>query len=392
MSENSRVTTVTRQPCPEPVERMRLNHLIETISKALDPVLFAPESLAIVQSLAAQLPPVNFQLFEVRLSSDNPSIDLSVPLTDELLADRSHWCLNSPWQEIFTLKKACQIDGEFAAAIGYQVFWGEFDCDRALPTIPTPGIFFDVSEKMSQPENRPEFARIVCRAWEILLGKALPESSQTGIKTALAALPDGVCSTHFGIMLPRLLNETILPNSLRLHPACWQIGDITRWLKVVGAGAVVSEVERVIQEIPHLLQRAIVTVDGGATVGSRVGIECYPATLETVNSGSNQSRWMEEFTNWLVTNSLASPDKARALLDWDIQRILSIDSFQEQDDLLNYSVCCLNLSHLKLVFEPGRGLQAKAYLLANFRQPKQTERKIKSDVLKSFDNIWVSSD
>lgn len=384
MSGNRTVTTLDRQ--------LRLNHLIEAINEALDPVLFAPESLAIVQSLAAQLPLVNFQLFEVRLSSDNPSIDLSVPLTDELLADRSHWCLNSPWQEIKALKKACQIDGEFVAAIGGQVFWGEFDCDRALPTIPTPGIFFDVSEKMGKPENRPEFARIVCRAWEILLGRALPESSQTGIKTALAALPDGVCSTHFGIMLPRLLNGTILPHSLRLHPACWQISDIASWLKKVGVGAVASDVERVTQEIPDLLQRAIVTVDAGVAVGSRVGIECYPATLEAVKEGSNHSRWMEEFTSWLVTNSLVSPDKVRALLDWDIQRILSIDSFQKQDDLLNYSVCCLNLSHIKLVFEPGQGLQAKAYLLANFRPPKQSERKIKSSVLKSFDNIWVSAD
>ena len=384
MSENSTVTTFERQ--------VRLNHLIEAIDEHLDPVLFAPESLAVVQSLAAQLPRVNFQLFEVRLSSDNSSIDLSVPLTDELLADRSDWCLKSPWQEILNLKKACQIDGEFAAAIGKQVFWGEFDCDGALPTIPTPGIFFDVSDKIGKPENRLEFARIICRAWEILLGKALPESSQTGIKTALAALPDGVCSYHFGIMLPRLLNGTILPNSLRLHPACWQIDNVASWLKAVGAGAVASEVERVTQEIPYLLQRAIVTVDAGSTVGSRVGIECYPATLETVKGDLNQGGWMKEFTHWLVTNSLASPDKARALLDWDIQRVLSIDSFEKQDDLLNYSVCCLNLSHIKLVFEPDKGVQAKAYFLAYFRRPKQTERKIKSAVLKSFDNIWLSPD
>lgn len=374
-----------------PLERLpRLNQLIEAIDAHLDPVLFAPESLATVRSLAAQLPLVNYQLFELRLSDQDSSIDLSIPLTDELLAARSDWCLTAPWRHVLALKQACQIDGEFAAAIAPHVFWGEFDCDRVIPTIPTPGLFFDVAQDLGKPENRPEFARIVCRAWEILLGRALPESSQTGIKTALAALPDGVCSTHFGIMLPRLLNGTILANSVRLHPAHWQVGDIASWLKTVGAGAVGSDVEGVTQEIPHLLQRAIVTVDAGATVGSRVGMECYPTALATVEGDSKHSRWIEEFTDWLVTRSLATPDKVRALLEWDIQRVLSLDSLREQNDLFNYSDCRLNLSHLKLVFEPSLGVQAKAYLLAQFRQPENTKRRIKSADAQSFDRFWVS--
>jgi len=382
LSENSAVTTLDHQ--------LRLNHLIEAIYEQLDPVLFVPESLATVRSLAAQLPPVNFQLFELRLSDDDPSIDLSVPLTDELLADRSDWCSIAPWSQILALKRACQINGEFAGAIAPHVFWGEFDCDGILPIIPIPGIFFDVSHELAKPDNKPEFARIVCKAWEILMAKALPEPTRIGVKTALAALPDGVYCTHFGIMLPRLLNGTILPNSLRLHPAHWQVDDIASWLKAVGAGAVASEVERVTQEIPHLLQRAIVTVDAGAAVGTRVGMECYPTVLQTISSHSNHNRWLEEFTDWLGKYSLVSPSKARALLDWGINRELSIDTPLKLGSLFNYSACHLSLSHLKLVFEPSIGVQAKAYLLAHFIEPEKTALKQKTTVRESFDRIWES--
>ena len=333
------------------------------------------------------MPPVNFQLFELRLSDNDPSVDLSVPLTDEFFSDRSDWCSTSPWSQILALKQACQINGEFAGAIGANVFWGEFDRDHMLSKVPIPGIFFDVSHELGQPENKPEFARIVCRAWEILMAKAVPESTRNGIETALAALPNGVCCTHFGIMLARLRDGTILPNSFRLNFSCWRVDDMGSWLKAVGAGVVASEVERATQEIPHLLQRAILTVDVAAAVGSRVGMECYPTALETVSSHSNNSRWIKEFTDWLVMRSLASSSKARALFDWDIERELSIDPPLKQGALFNYSACHLNLSHLKLVFEPRIGLQAKAYLLTNLEQ-ERAEFKSKSPVLESFERIW----
>ncbi|NEQ07034.1 MAG: hypothetical protein F6K37_14135 [Moorea sp. SIO4E2] len=368
--------------------KLRLNHLIDAIDKQLDPVLFAPESLAAVRSLATKLAPVNYQLFELRLSDSDPSIDLSVPLTDELLSDRLDWCSTSPWHEISTLKQACQINGEFGGAIATQVFWGEFDREHMLSTVPIPGIFFDVSQELIQPQNQLEFARVVCRAWEILLGKALPESTQNGIKTALAELPDGVGCTHFGIMLSRLLDGTTLPDSLRLHPARWQIGNIANWLKAVGAGAVASDVEQVTQEIPHLLQRPIVTVDAATAIGPRVGIECYSSSLETVFPYSNKTTWLEEFTDWLVKRSLASPAKVRGLLDWDFKRKFSIELPQKLGVPFNYYACHLNLSHLKLVFEPRIGLQAKAYLLTNFIEQEQADLKSKSPVLESFDHIW----
>lgn len=374
-----------------PNHQLRLNHLIDTIKQCLDPVLFAPESLTAVNTLAAQLPLVNFQLFEVRLSDGDPSIDLSVPLTDELLSDRSDWCSTAPWQQILALKRACQINGEFAGGLGANVFWGEFDCDGVLPTIPIPGIFFDVSPQLGDSENKSEFASIVCRAWEILRGKALPKSSHIGIKKALTALPTGVCSTHFGIMLPRLINGTILANSLRLHPTYWQLRDIPSWLKIVGAEAVASEVERVTQEIPQLLGRAIVTVDAGEAVGTRVGMECYATKLNTISTHSNQNLWLEEFLDWLGECSLVSPAKAKALLDWGIKRELSLETSFNPSSLFNYSACHLSLSHLKLVFEPEMGVQAKAYLLAHFIEPKKTVLKQKSTVRESFDRIWESA-
>lgn len=382
MSETIPTQTLANRP--------RLSHLIDAIAPHLDPVLFAPESLDDLRSLTAKLPPINFQLFEVRLSDDDPSIDLSIPLTNELFAECPDWCLTDSWQNILALKKACEIDGEFAGAIGCQVFWGEFDRDNMLSFVPIPGIFFDVYHDLGRPENKAEFAQIICRAWEILLGKFLPESSQTGIKTALMALPDYICSTHFGIMLPRLLDGTILPNSLRLHPAHWQLGDLPHWLQTVGAGSVASEVERVTREIPHLLQRAIVTVDAGATVGSRVGIECYPTPLKAVNSDSHNPDWMREFIDWLIRRSLASDSKVRALLNWYDHQKLSIAPTNIKEGQFNDATCHLNLSHIKLVFEEGIGLQAKAYLLANFVEQEDLESEQKSPVLESFESIWKS--
>ena len=257
-----------------------------------------------------------------------------------------------------------------------------------LQPIPIPGVFLDVSPELSQPENKSFLAQLLCRATSILRGKKVPESTQRGLETLLNTLPKGVCCTHFGVMLSRREGNAPV-SSIRVNFGRWQkIDDIADWLETVGCNVVAVELAKVIEQIPNLLGRAIITLDIAASVGPRIGLECYPTLIGDVSSSPQNSRWLVEFTTWLEEQSLASRQKVQALFGWDSDITVPRPLLSDKGWLSNYSACEANLSHLKLVFEPLAGLQAKAYLLANFMAQDEAESKSARLAFESFTQIW----
>jgi len=369
------------------IQQPQLVKILDAVKEQFNSVLFPPHSLELIRSLTAKLPLTDSLLFELRMLESDSTIDLSLPFPENFSSHALEWGSVSPWQGIISLHRACQNEGELAGFMGNHVFWCEFDSDQMLEAIPVPGVFLDVSPELSQSENQSFLTQLLCRATSILRGEKVADSLHQGLETLLNTLPKGVYCTHFGVMLSR--KEGTAPvSSIRVNFGRWEeVGDIAAWLQTLGCNAVAAELTSVIQQIPNLLKRAIITVDIAATIGPRIGLECYPTSVG--DSSQNRSRWLVEFTNWLEKRSLSSRQKAQALFPWDIEAKLPLEApSSNEQSILNYSICEPTFSHLKLVFHPLIGLQAKAYLLANFQQQNQVESEMIRLAVESFTQIW----
>jgi hypothetical protein len=342
----------------------QLVELIDAIASQLAPVLFPPQALAGLRSLTAKLPRISPLLFEIGMLATNLDLDLSLPLPQNFDRSRSDW-LCSPWERIIALHTATQTGGKFAGAIANHVFWCEFDYDQMFNPIPIPGVFLDIATDLENAHNHTYLAELICQAVAILRGEIVPYSIQQRLESSLENLPPGVHCTHFGVMLSRLSHQNALASSIRVNFGGWQVADLPRWLETVDCQTVAGAVASVTRQIPDLLSQIMLTVDIGASISPRVGIECYP----TVTPDRNSDRWLSEFTTWLLAQSLASPDKIAALCSWNGDREYPLQSSDRDRFLGDYDACVMDISHLKLVFDPLTGLQAKAYLLADFKHP-----------------------
>ncbi|BAZ48794.1 hypothetical protein NIES4103_14040 [Nostoc sp. NIES-4103] len=361
MSDSTRSLGLKQQP--------QLVHLIDAIAARLNPILFPPHSLSALRSLTAKLPPASPLLFELRmLEEEDSTLDLSLPLPEDFCLYKSDWVYSSCWEKIVALRTASLAGGEFAGAIATNVFWCEFDFDQMFNPIPLPGVFLNISPELSKSKNNSFLSQLICRAVSILRGEIVPDSIQQNLETTLQTLPADVYFTQFGVMLSRPAS------SIRVNFSGWQAENIASWLENVGCKAVAAEVTKVTQQIPNLLDRMMVTLDIAESINPRVGIECYPTSMQSLSSCQQSGDWLGEFTTWLTTHSLASSCKAKALRNWNGYKESSIESpDSDQGYFWGYYACATDISHLKLVFDPIAGLQAKAYILADFIHPDDDE-------------------
>lgn len=343
----------------------QLAHLIDAITARLDPILFPPPSLKAVRSLTAKLLPASPLLFELRmLDEENSTLDLSLPLPQDFSFYKSVWGCSSGWKRIGALRTATLTGGEFAGAIATNVFWGEFDFDQMLNSIPLPGVFLNISSELAKSRNHSFLSQLICSAVSLSRGEIVPDSTQQRLETTLQTLPEDVYFTQFGVMLSRPTS------SIRVNFSGWQATNIASWLETIGCEAVAAKVAKVTQEIPYLLGRIMVTLDIDESISPRVGIECHPTLVQDVSSSQLSSHWLEEFTTWLTTHSLASNRKAKALCKLNTYKKLPLESpYSGQETLSDYYACTIDISHLKLIFDPLAGWQAKAYVLADFMHP-----------------------
>lgn len=346
------------------IEQLKLVNLLDAIAARLNPILFPPHSLEPLRSLSAKLPAISPLLFELRMLNQDPTLDISLPLSEDVCFHSSNGAA-SPWERIVALRRATQAGGEFAGAIATNVFWCEFDCNQMGNFIPVPGVFLDISQELTKSKNESFLCQLICRAVSILTGEMVAYSTQQTLEATLKALPKGVYLTQFGVMLSRISNNRTTASSLRVNFSGWEGINIANWLETVGCKAAAAEVAGVTQEIPTLLSRIIVTLDVGREISPRVGIECHPTLIEDVCSGEKSNHiWLQEFTSWLVARYKASNKKIEALCSWNGYKELPICDGGESKS--GYYACATDISHLKLVFDPQTGLQAKAYLLADF--------------------------
>ncbi|WP_095984397.1 hypothetical protein [Cystobacter fuscus] len=319
-----------------------------------------------MRRIARMLPPVLGFQFECRLGSPASRVDLLPRL---LLTDGSCDALLGLGDTPPTLPEVARDHptwralGDFcrewrkpggALNTGVMDVFLEFDLDHPPPEVPEPCVFMDFARPVRQTR---EFAE---RGLDLLLGDRLPASTRRRLAACYEALPPEARIYSVGVMFPRGTS------ALRL---CLSGASLPRWLSYlerIGWPGQPGEVEAALGRLPELADQLSLDIDVGETLGEKVGFEfAIQAPI-----GSSQPRW-ETLLGHLVERGLGLPDKREAILAWvgHMQQRSQPESWPKELSRIarelngrGLSLFLRRLSHLKVVHQPGRPLEAKVYL------------------------------
>jgi hypothetical protein len=363
-----------------------LDGVLRPVWPYLGDPLISPACIAEIAAVARQLPAgmSAFAGFECRLGAAEARADFSVctmavggereslagagpagPRPDGAPGD-------DPWARVRRFAAAWASPGSPLHAHVGRV-WLEFDVAERSAPLPAPNVFFGPAPPLERPTaGDAGHAWVSTTALPALRGAGLPPAIRRRLGDCLAALPDGAGAFQVGLMLARP-TDAVRVCVAGLDPAA-----IPEYLGRIGWGGPRGELDGVLERFGRQADRIGLAIDVGETVGPRIGLECFLG-------GPIRSlpRW-RPFLDELVEAGLCRPDKRAALLRYpgylddrggrDLwpEHLLRVSSFLEARVR---SVVCRWLHHVKLSYEAGRPLEAKAYLAARHMwvRPAQAE-------------------
>ena len=345
-------------------ESMEVN--LRLVDAYLDARLASEDARRDMRRIASLLPPLLGFQFECRIGSPLPRVDL---LPRILLTDGSCDALFGFGEAPSTLPEAARDHPSWQALAGFCREWRapggalstgvmdvflEFDLDHSPPEVPNPCVFMDFARQVRQTQSLSE------RGLDLLLGERLPASTRRRLAACYEALPEKAQAYAVGVMFPRGTSE------LRV---CLQGASLPQWLAYlerIGWPGNPAEVEAALGQLPGMADRISLDIDVGEAVGPKVGFEF--SITEPIGPG--RPRW-ERLLAHLVEQGLGLPEKQEAALAW-VGYTLQKDQPDAWPEGLRRAARELNgrglslflrrLSHLKIVHQPGRPLEAKVYL------------------------------
>jgi hypothetical protein len=263
-----------------------------------------------LRKLAHRLPGEDMAVLEVRLAHGHGPIDLSL--------------------------RVLKPGGPFA---GVPSIWLEYDLDRDLRPV--------VCAKL--PPGA-ELSWVLDGLLPAVHGKPLSESQRRLVRACHKAIPPSGSLLYVFSLLPRG-TDAIRMEVFGLSPA-----EILDYLETVALDAD----PRVADVAPLFsgVERVHLSFDIGAAVLPRIGIEGSFSKLP-----AREPRWAE-LLDRLVVQDLCPPEKRDALLSWT-----GSDTFWTAPKAWPVETagiqgfCVRSLSHVKVVCDPRRDLEAKAYLM-----------------------------
>jgi len=265
------------------------------------------------------------------------------------------------WQRVFDFAK-CWKDPISPLFENVHNIWLEFDTTGEPKTIPSPSVFFGAKGLERCPEAEPSKCMPTCYGWltqvalPVLKNQPLSAAEEAQIARCILALPTGAYVFQVGLMLSRPSRITRI--CVRGIPA----DQIIDYLQQVGWRGSPVDMGVLVDTLADYVESFSVDLDVSDRVLPKIGLECYPGfAVEKVAC----------FLEYLVSAGFARPEKAEALNAWCgmVHERLSADVWPR--DLLTasgflggrvHSMFHRRLHHVKIVYEPGHALCAKAYL------------------------------
>lgn len=334
---------------------------------SLSPALLADDERPAVRRLARALAPIHCAGFECRLAAGGGRVDLQQRVLagwgePGLLAatlEARGLAATPPWDRLAAFSRRWEGPGSFLRR-EVRGCWLEFDrgmeFDRGVEfDPPVPSVFLSLARLH---ETAADLERVVRRIVEPLVGEALPAPVLASLRRCAGACSGDAGVTDIGVMLSRDAG------GLRVVTGHLPRDGVPGWLEAAGWTGDRRELTPALKSLPPAADPVAVSLDVGARVRPRIGLEYFP---ESGESGAGWGELLEHLTG----RGLCRPDEAEALLAWpgrihppdaggDWPWTLVVDSILEP--ARRFSVIERRLNHVKVVCRPGSPPSAKAYL------------------------------
>ncbi len=228
----------------------------------------------------------------------------------------------------------------------------EFDLPRQVSTILLPGFFFGTSSLTAAAQAAGEHRWATDQAVPQLLGEPLSPGVQAAFERCLACLPAGAHLYQVGLFFSR-------PGApLRVCIDGIPPAGILQYLRAAGYPADLAGLEAVLAGLTGLCEIGI-DLDLAEQVQPKLCLEC---SLPQAGFFDEPVRYAQ-LLDTLVKKGWCSPEKRLAVLAYP-----GIIDFAESSSNLSpeerISSIDKEIMLIKLVYQPGRPLRAKAYLQA----------------------------
>lgn len=339
-------------------------HELENILPHAGPALIPPQHLEPIRLATGRFPAALTRSygFECRLRSDKSATDFTFCITQ---AERSQLARGEAlfpavppdrssllWQRFFRfIHSWTDPSSPLYKRVLSLLF--EFDIESAAgpegcPYL-VPGFFFGSKEFPDARSSRWLISLhwLYRTALPLLAGSPLPAAVTAHLRRLSAALPAGAHIFQMGVFYAR--EEPHLLACLTGIPP----GGIAPFLRQVGYSHDLSGLEPVIAGLAPLCNIHF-NLDLGAVIGPRVGLELTQDRRQIRALAEKDARLLD----WLGRNGLCDSAQQAALLDYPG---ISETPFSA-GDASGRTVLVRDHSHIKIVYQPGRPLEAKAYL------------------------------
>ena len=357
---------------------------LRPVAASVPPELISPSAFSEIGSVARVLPATlayNTFIFECRLAEMAPRADFSVlagaSCGRESLAGLhptstlpARLMTDPKWRRVtdFAVQWADPSSPLYRAV---DSVWLEFDVDGAPLFIPIPSVFFGLrpsgqegASGVAYKPNVDGYIPTIETVIQLLSGSALAPRKLQMLSDCFRALSSVEHVFQVGLMLSRGAEAVRLCINLR------SVEGIVEYLTGVGWPCSEAEVLGVLEPIASLVDYVCLDIDVGETVHRKIGLECY---FDGIKQPRTEPRW-GVFLDSLVRDGLCTADKRDALLsypgyvDENAEGIPWPRALRRASHLLggrSLSTFIRSLHHVKIVYQPGEGLEAKAYLAVN---------------------------
>jgi hypothetical protein len=338
------------------LRRPSLADVIPLLTPKLAPALLEDGRDARLERMAAALAPLYQGGFEVRLATDSSEVDLHQyvlagdgqpsELLSHLQGDPSP---NSGTQGLVRLCRAwCAAESPLAIT----ELWLECD-DGPTGTALRPSVFVGLTPGAQAGDNE----RTARTAVQHVMTDEQIAACWTDVRRRFTACAEPAWVSHIGAMVGRT------PPALRMNVKRLPRDGIVPYLEETGWHGPRAELSRVVEWLAASVDT--ITVCGDVPAGSTVGFECSFAEQPRF-----EPRWAALLDD-LVDREVCAPGKRDALLAWHEVIAppnsaapwpdpLIVAALQSPADAFGAIDC--RVSHVKVIYEPGRPLRAKGYL------------------------------
>ena len=319
-----------------------------------------------IADLLPNLPVVSQAGFECHLGSSKPRTDFLAAFTtlnqgrETLINSDSLVFANPIWNKVhdFCIYWA---NSKYSLYENVDNIWLEFDIDKHSLEVPEPSLFFGPKKIKRKEVASCQTNWVADEALPLLLGKPIPKEVKKQLLKCFNLLPPNGEIFQIGVMLPRKSESQIVRLCVENIPN----EQILDYLINIGWSDSSDRLSSLLSELSGFVDVIRLNFAIEDTVFPKIGLECY-----LHKQPQNSPKW-KLFQNYLVKNKLCSFEEANALSNWSgyseekENSELWQDNFRKASALVSpnfKSTIVRLLHHIKIVYQPARPLQAKAYL------------------------------